>query len=64
MDEFLTDEQRQKIMVCAQAFFRDGQGDKDYPFDDVDDQYKEFIEEVKKDKSFMRFIHSVYMANK
>jgi hypothetical protein len=64
MSDTLTQEEKNRIMVCAQAFFRDGQGDEEYPFDDVGDQYQEFVDMAKKDKSFLRFINSVYEANK
>lgn len=60
----LTQEQKNKLMVCAQAFFRDGQGDKDYPFKDVSDQYDEFLKMTELDASFWRFLDSVYGSNK
>jgi len=63
MIEF-TQEEKQKLMVCAKAFFDDGQGDKDYPFKDVSEQYDEFAEQAKKEPDFWNFLNSVYEANK
>ena len=63
MDE-ITQEQKNKIMVAAQAFFRDGEGDDEYPHKDVSEQYDEFYKMIKNGEMSWHFIDTVYRANK
>lgn len=59
----LTQDQKNKLMVAAQAFFRDGQGDEDYPHKDVSEQYEEFKSGVECGEISWRFIESVFNMN-
>lgn len=60
----LTQEQKNKLMVCAKAFFDDEYGHKDYPFNDVSEQYDEFVEMLGNGEMSWSFLDAVYKANK
>lgn len=53
----------QKLMVVAKAFFDDGQGDPDYPFTDVNDQYEEMLNSYKEGNMHIGFINACYEMN-
>lgn len=60
----LTSEEKAIVMVAAKAFFDDGQYDNNYPYDDVADQYDEFVEALAKGDVSWEFIKTCYEWNK